>query len=125
MRKPSRSEVERFIGASFRSVWAFELLCLLKRSAGRSLSHAEMVAGLRGSDLVVSQSLETLAAAGLVVMEEDGAARYGPASAALDALFAHAETLYLKRPDAVRRTIVSAAIPGVTAFAAAFRLRGD
>jgi len=125
VRKPSRSEVERFIGASFRSVWAFELLCLLKRCGGQSLSHAAMVAGLRGSDLVVSQSLETLAAAGLVVMEEDGAARYGPANAMLDALFAQAEALYLKRPDAVRRTIVSAANPGLAAFADAFRLRGD
>jgi len=125
VRKPSRSEVESFIGSSFRSVWAFELLCLLKRSGGQSLSHAQMVAGLRGSDLVVSQSLETLAAAGLVVMEAEGAARYGPASAALDALFAQAVALYLKSPDAVRRTIVSAANPGLAAFADAFRLRGD
>ena len=122
--KPSRSEVDSFIAASFRSVWAFELLCLLKRNRERSLSHAEMVAGLRGSDLVVSQSVGALAAAGLILAQEDGAARYGPASPALDRLFAEAEMLYLKRPDAVRRTIVAAANPGITAFADAFRLRG-
>ena len=125
MGKPSRSEVERFIGGSFRSVWAFELLCLLKRNRDNSLSHAEMVAGLRASDLVVSQSLEALAAAGLVMIQKEGAARYGPASAALDRLFAQAEALYLKSPDAVRRMIVSAANPAITAFADAFRLRGD
>src|SRR6185295_15909412 len=38
VRKPSRGEVESFIGTSFRSVWAFELLCLLKRNSGKSLS---------------------------------------------------------------------------------------
>ncbi len=84
-----------------------------------------MVAGLRGSDLVVSQSVATLAAAGLAVAEAEGAARYQPASAALGALFEAAEALYLKSPDAVRRTIVSATNPGITAFADAFRLRGD
>src|SRR3954469_2753661 len=124
-RKPSRSEVDNFIGASFRSVWAFELLCLLKRDRDQSLSHAEMIAGLRGSDLVVSQSIEALAAAGLVAMQEDGAARYRPASAALDALFEQAEALYLKSPNAVRRKIVSSANPAITAFADSFRLRGD
>ena len=84
-----------------------------------------MVAGLRGSDLVVSQSLEALNAAGLVVVQEDGAARYGPASAGLDRLFEEARALYLKSPDAVRRKIVAAANPSITAFADAFRLRGD
>jgi hypothetical protein len=119
------SEVESFIGASFRSVWAFELLCLLKRNREQVLSHAEMVAGLRASDLVVGQSVAALAAAGLVLAQEDGAARYGPANPALDGLFEEAEMLYVKRPDAVRRTIVAAAHPGITAFADAFRLRGD
>jgi hypothetical protein len=84
-----------------------------------------MVAGLRGSDLVVSQSIEALVAAGLVALQADGGARYGPASAALDRLFEEARTLYLKSPDAVRRTIVAAANPSITAFADAFRLRGD
>ena len=101
------------------------MLCLLKQSRDRSLAHAEMVAGLRGSDQVVSQSVAALAAAGLAVADEDGAARYRPASPALGALFEAAEALYLKSPDAVRRMIVSAANPGLTAFADSFRLRGD
>ena len=84
-----------------------------------------MVAGLRGSDQVVSQSVAALGAAGLAVGEKAGAARYRPASARLGALFEAAEALYLKRPDAVRRTIVSAANPGITAFAESFRLWGD
>jgi hypothetical protein len=122
---PSKPEVDGFIRASFRSVWALELLCLLRQNRDRSLSHAEMVAGLRGSDLVVVQSVESLSAAGLVLAEADGSARYVPANAELDSLVGEAEALYASSPDAVRRTIVAAANPGITAFADAFRLRKD
>ena len=122
---PSRNEVASFIRATFRSVWALELLCFLRQHRDRSLSHAEMVAGLRGSDLVVTQSVESLAAAGLVLTEADGSARYAPASADLDRLVGLAEALYARSPDAVRRMIVAAANPGITAFADAFRLRKD
>lgn len=122
---PSGQDVASFISASFRSVWALELLCLLRQNRQRSLSHAEMVAGLRGSDLVVTQSVESLSAAGLVLAEADGAVRYAPASKALDALVGEAEALYVRSPDAVRRMIVAAANPSITAFADAFRLRKD
>jgi hypothetical protein len=122
---PTRQDVASFIRATFRSVWALELLCFLRQNRDRSLSHSEMVAGLRGSDLVVTQSVESLAAAGLLLAEADGSARYGPASGELDRLVAQAEALYAKSPDAVRRMIVAAANPGITAFADAFRLRKD
>lgn len=122
---PSQQDVSNFIAATFRSVWALELLCFLRQDRGRSLSHAEMVAGLRGSDLVVSQSVDSLTAAGLVLAEADGSARYRPASDELDALVEASASLYAKSPDAVRRTIVAAANPAITAFADAFRLRKD
>jgi hypothetical protein len=123
MREPP--ELSGFIGSTFRSVWALELLCHLRQNRDRSLSHSEMVAGLRGSDLVVTQSREGLNAAGLVAVAEDGSARYLPASEALDRLAEQAEALYRKSPDAVRRMIVAAATPGISAFADAFRLRKD
>jgi hypothetical protein len=122
---PTSDDVNSFIRATFRSVWALELLCFLRQRRDRSVSHADMVAGLRGSDLVVSQSVESLVAAGLVLTEPEGAARYAPASDDLDALVVRAEALYSSSPDAVRRTIVAAANPGITAFADAFRLRKD
>ena len=122
---PSREEVANFIRTTFRSVWALELLCFVRQNRDRTLSHAEVVAELRGSDLVVTQSVAGLAAAGLIVTEADGSARYAPASADLDALVEQAEALYASSPDAVRRTIVAAATPGLTAFADAFRLRKD
>ena len=122
---PSNQEVSTFIRATFRSVWALELLCFLRQNRDRILSHAEMVAGLRGSDLVVTQSVESLSAAGLALAETDGSARYAPASADLDRMVEQAVALYAKSPDAVRRMIVSAANPSITAFADAFRLRKD
>jgi hypothetical protein len=121
----SGEDVETFIRSTFRSVWALELLILLRTNRDRTLSHEEMVKRLRGSDLVVRHSVEALAAAGLVIPEEQGAARYGPASAELDSLTDQAEEVYARSPDAVRRLIVAAATPGLAAFADAFRLRKD
>jgi hypothetical protein len=122
---PSEEDVSNFIRSTFRSVWALELLCFLRQERGRSRSHEEMVAGLRGSDLVVSQSVDSLTAAGLVLADADGSARYSPASEDLDRLVERAAAQYSKSPDAVRRAIVAAANPGITAFADAFRLWKD
>lgn len=122
---PSDEDVTTFIRATFRSVWALELLCFLRQNRGHSLSRDEMVAGLRGSELVVTQSVESLAAAGLVLPDAAGAARYSPASEDLDGLVEGTAALYAKSPDAVRRMIVAAANPAITAFADAFRLRKD
>lgn len=122
---PEADAVQSFIAATFRSVWALELLCLLRRNRGVALSQADMVAGLTASQLVVSQSLASLVAAGLVVEESDGSARYAPASQSLDALAQAAEEFYANRPNAVRRIIVSASRPSIAAFADAFRLKKD
>jgi hypothetical protein len=73
----------------------------------------------------VTQSVDSLNAAGLVLAEEGGGARYAPASKALDGLVGQAASFYAKSPDAVRRMIVAAANPSITAFADAFRLRKD
>jgi hypothetical protein len=55
---------------------------------------------------------------------EDGRAKYAPATPELDRLAAAAAARYATAPDAVRRIIVKAASPGLTAFADAFRLKG-
>ena len=113
----------RLIGSSFRSVWALELLLLLK-SEPRSWAPAELISTLRASDLVVNKALDELVAAGLVSVEGEGV-RYMPASPALASDIEQVQDLYLARPDAVRRAIVSSASSGATAFADAFRLRKE
>lgn len=119
----SEQDIAEFIRAAFPSVWALELLCFLRHKEGQAQSRAEMVAGLRGSELVITQSVESLVRAGLVVSEADGSARFAPADARLARLAAAAEALYARSPDAVRRLIVSAAAPGLAAFVDAFRFR--
>ena len=119
-----RDEVSRFIRASFRSVWSFELLLLLKRER-RRWSHAEIVARLRASDLVVTQSVDSLTAAGLVDVDEAGEIGFAPVNDREIEMVDGAEEFYATRPDQVRRLIVGAATGGLAAFADAFRLRKD
>lgn len=122
MNKPS-DETLRFIGSTFRSVWAMELLLVLKREQ-RPWSHEELVATMRASDLVVTRALLALEAAGLVSNEADQA-QYTPATGEIGALVEAAAELYARRPDAVRRAIVAASCAEAAAFADAFKLRKD
>lgn len=118
---PSDEDLARFISSSFRSVWSLELLLLLKGER-RSWEQEELVSALRASDLVVSQALRSLIAAGLASEEADGGATYMPVSADVERLVGEAEQLYARKPDAVRRMIVASSSSGLSAFADAFRL---
>jgi hypothetical protein len=113
----------RFIASSFRSVWALELLVLLKRER-RVWSREDLVATMRASDLVVSKALDGLVSAGLASVESEGAV-YMPINEDVANCVEQVEKLYTVRPDAVRRVIVSASATGATAFADAFKLRKD
>jgi predicted transcriptional regulator len=120
----SREQVSRFIRTSFRSVWSLEVLLLLKR-APRPWTDEEIVAALRASDLIVSQSVSALTDAGLIVRDTAGRTEYRPANEETAALVDEAERLYAQSPDAVRRLILNASSSGLAAFADAFRLRKD
>ena len=117
-------KVTRFIQSSFRSVWSLELLLLLRRDP-RPWSQDEIVNAMRASQLVVSQALESLVAAGLVTVGEDGRALYTTISEDDAKLIEETEALFAQRPDTIRRLIVAASSPGLTAFADAFRLGRD
>lgn len=116
--------VTRFIQSSFRSVWSLELLLLLKRDR-KPWTQDAIVEAMRASQLVVSQALESLVAAGLVTVGEGGEALFAPSSEDVAKLIEEAEALFAKRPDTVRRLIVAASSPNLTAFADAFRLGRD
>ena len=118
-----KDEILRFIASSFRSVWALELLLVLKRER-RPWSHQELITCMRASDLVVTKALTALEAAGLVT-NYAGTTQYTPVSDEVAALVDEAEALYAKGPDAVRRAIVAASSEGASAFANAFKLRKD
>ena len=120
-----RAELEHFIGSTFRSVWALELVCMLRKREGETIGHAQMVEGLRASDMIVAQSLAALSAAGLVVVDDRGSATFRPANDALAELVGETERLYITSPNSVRRIIATAWNPGLTAFADSFKLWKD
>ena len=110
----------RFVTSSFPSIWALELLLVLKRDL-RRWSRDELVGTLRASDLVVSNALDSLVAAGLASIDDRGV-QYMPASDSIAALVDDTEAMYAARPDAVRRAIVRGMASGASAFSDAFRL---
>src|SRR5688572_9482150 len=98
-------QLASFIASSFRSVWALELLLLLKRE-GRPCSTEELVSAMRASSSVVDKALDCLLAAGLAGM--DGThATYMPVSPGVDLLVDETEQLYRSKPDRVRRLIIA------------------
>jgi hypothetical protein len=120
-----QGKLESFIGNSFRSVWALEVLQYLVAHPSTRFSADDLITALRVSDAVVSQSVENLAAAGLAVVDGDGRVASHEGSAEQVRLVKAAIDYYQKSPDKVRRLIVAQASPGVTAFADAFKLRKD
>lgn len=117
----SDDETLRFIAASFTSIWSLELLLLLKRLGG-ACTRRELVNRLSASELVVARAIDSLIAAGLVSDQEDTAI-YQPSSRSVLASVEKAEELYLRRPHAVRRTIINAQSYAANAFSDAFKLR--
>jgi hypothetical protein len=110
-----------FVAASFPSVWALELLLTLKAER-RAWPQDDLVAKLRASELVVSKALDALVVAGLASVDPRGAT-YSPVNAEVDSTIERVEQLYRRRPNAVRRAIVSAQTGSAAAFADAFKLR--
>lgn len=122
MPKPDE-ELYSFVSSSFRSIWALELVLLLKREM-RVRSRADLVAALRASELVVSSALNGLVAAGMVTVDEQGA-YYSPVNQQIADCVDEVEQLYRAKPNSVRRVIISASATSATAFADAFKLRKD
>jgi hypothetical protein len=120
-----QDQLESFIGTSFRSVWALEVLQYLVANPAAKFTADELITALRISDAVVSQSVENLSAAGLAVVDNEDRVALHQSNPGQARLIAAAIEFYQKSPDKVRRLIVAQASPGVTAFADAFKLRKD
>jgi hypothetical protein len=102
----SEADILEFAGASFRSVWALELLLMLRRSRDRSWEASDLLKELRSSQVVVIEGLNNLVVAGLVVQDEDGRYRYN-ASGRLGEIIDALAQLYALKPAAVMRQIVN------------------
>ena len=120
---PEATDLAAFIHDTFRSVWTLELLLFLKEHAATAWQNDSLVLALRASDVVVSNSVESLLAAGLVLKDKRGA-QYAPATQDLGDLVEEAQRLYVRKPDAVRRMIASQP-SNLAAFSDSFRLKRD
>lgn len=116
--------------SSVRSVWALELLLLLRRDPERSWSAEALIRELRGSAVVVEEALASLTAAGLVIDSGGGGSSgsggvygYRPAAPVLDQWVQEIVDAYALRPSAVIRQIFSAPGSKVQIFADSFRFR--
>lgn len=103
----SEDTVLAFAASVFKSVWALELLLVLKRDAARVWEAAELIRELRSSQVVVADALGGLLAAGLITEQESGRYRYRPVSAEIDDLVSELQKIYAVKPAAVIREIVT------------------
>jgi predicted transcriptional regulator len=111
-----------FAGASFRSVWALELLLTLRRARERSWSPSEIIKELRSSRVVVIEALNNLIAAGLVIEEDGGGYRYAGVGG-LDEMVGELQHLYELKPTLVMRKIVTSPNTKLQILSDAFRIK--
>lgn len=116
-------ELLAFLKASVRSVWALELLLIMRRQPDRRWSVEELVRELRASTMVVREGLEGFVATGLVVSAPEGFC-YAPASPKLTGFADALDQAYRERPVWVINAIASRK-DKMQSFADAFRLKDD
>lgn len=113
-----------FIREQLRSVWALELLLLMRRKSDRNWSVDELVTELRASSPLVTDNLAAFERGGLVVRDENDRYSFSPASPVLRSLCDELDEVYRERPVTVINTIV-APPDKLQTLADAFRIRGD
>jgi hypothetical protein len=118
---PSESDVLQFCAAVFKSVWALDLLLTLRKTPELSWHSAELIKEMRCSSGVVTEALDNLIAAGLVV-ENAGGFRYSPADVRLDETVGALRELYATKPTAVIREIVATPNTKLKLLSDAFRI---
>lgn len=116
-------DVFNFIRQHVRSVWALELLLLLKADPARCWSVDDLVSTLRASHALVADNLTALGGAGLVVADDAGCFRYQPAAEVLGRLCDELEADYRTKPVTVIRWI-SAPAERLRSLADAFKFKG-
>ncbi len=117
------SDLQAFIRASIPSVWALELLLVLRREPVRAWTAEALVQEMRASLPLVQQVLATFESAGLIQVDEAGYA-YAPAAPALKSLADQLAAAYRERPVAVVKAILAAPNDKLQSFANAFRFKG-
>jgi len=119
----NEDDVLAFVAATIKSVWALELLLLMRGARDRCWNADGLVRELRASTVVVQDALTGLRNSGLVTTDETGRFRYRPASEQLDGFAAEVQTLYRSKPLSVINAIATAPNEKLRIFAESFRLK--
>ena len=112
-----------FVATSVGSIWALELLLLLRRNPDRDWAPQSLVRELRSSPLVVDEGLRRLQGAGLVIQDGTATFRYQAASPQLDHIASELEKIYAAKPTTVVNAIVNTRTDKLRAFSDAFKLK--
>jgi biotin operon repressor len=116
-------EVIAFIRAHIGSLYALELLLLIKRGRGKNWQSGELVRELRSSRTAVAEALNRLTKAGLVVENPSGGYAFAPTSPECERLADEIESIYTSKPISLVKAIVAAPDERLRVFSDAFKLK--
>ena len=119
----NEDEALAYATASIRSVWALEMLLMLKRAPERAWSVDALIRELRSSQAVVNESLSNLRNAGLITEDGAGGYHYSPASPELDQMATALEKIHAIKPMTVIKAIVSGPSDKLRIFSDAFKFK--
>lgn len=119
----TEDEVLTFVQKSIKSVWALEMLLLLRRERPRAWRSPDLVRELRSSDSAVGEAIASLRGAGFASTDSGDAVKYDPASPQLDEIAERVQAIYGEKPLAVAKAIMSAPNDKLRVFADAFKLK--
>jgi hypothetical protein len=112
------------VRSSIPSIWALELLLLLRRAAPGYLTRDELVQHLRATPTLIDRLIDQFGASQLIARNPQGAVRFECATAELESLCEQLAMAADQRPIALRDAIISMPSEKLRDFSEAFRLKG-
>jgi hypothetical protein len=121
---PLPDDVIVFLNKHITTVWALELLLLMRQNRSRVWTIEALAKELRASSQVIMRVVPSLIAAGIVAETDDGFG-YAPRQSALDDTIERLEGVYKQLPVTIIRHIALAPHREAQSFADAFKFRKD
>jgi hypothetical protein len=118
-------ETVEFVRSSFESVWALELLLLMRGERSRLWRIDELIQELRASDLIVKRILPDFVKKGLVAEAGGESFQYRPAEGRIEKMVDRIANAYAENRVEVIEEILSAPNENIRIFAEAFRIKKD
>jgi hypothetical protein len=118
-------EVLAFVHSELGSVWALELLILLKSNPDKNFRLEELVLQLRSSTLAVAQGLTRLKDNGFADETADGTYCFAPRSPRHLQMASAIQSLSLEKPMTLIKAIAEIPNEQLRNFSDAFKIRDD